>query len=141
VYSVSGFSAPCGRSTRVRSARPASAWLRYGSASADHCACGTTLTATTRPAAAQLQRGRQRVLLDLLVEAHDHVRVEPACSHSAGCTDSIASSGVENCHCHRLGQLRPAVAFSPAAIVAVYVVENGMRPSGSNAIICVPSQR
>jgi hypothetical protein len=33
------------------------------------------------------------------------------------------------------------VEVSPASTAAVYVVENGMRPSGSKAIICVPSQR
>ena len=62
-------------------------------------------------------------------------------SHSLGWTDSSASTGVENCHCTRLPSCEPVVERSPAAIVAVYVVENGTRPSASKAIICVPSQR
>nr|WP_293257585.1 hypothetical protein [Nannocystis sp.] len=64
-----------------------------------------------------------------------------ALSHSLGWACSSASAGVVNCHCTRLPSRVSSVETSPASIVAVYVVEKGMRPSGSKAIICVPSQR
>jgi hypothetical protein len=40
-------------------------------------------------------------------------------SHSLGVTRSIASSGVENCHCTRLPSSAPVVEVSPAATAAV----------------------
>ncbi len=42
-----------------------------------------------------------------------------AMSHSLGWLCSIASTGVENCHCTRLPNFAPLVDVSPASTAAV----------------------